>query len=196
MTPVRLLVPIIHLAAILTMSATAAYVFSTSFVFERWLADLLQSTLEWEKAAGARVLFGGFVFGGGAALISGAPSRTFRPAFSPLPPPPCLRAELAAVAGICGIRCGGGPLGKPGRSSRHSLDGKLPIYQDGAVACQRGARLTATKGQGERCSGRIHVFFRSPYSEHRNCRWSRPESGLCPEVRAGAPGRCVWKGPL
>ena len=64
MTPVRLLVPIIHLAAILTMSATAAYVFSTSFVFERWLADLLQSTLEWEKAAGARVLFGGFVFGG------------------------------------------------------------------------------------------------------------------------------------
>jgi hypothetical protein len=58
MTLPRLLISGIHVVAIFTMSASAVYVVSSSFVFERWLEQPLMDILGRDRAALAWALFG------------------------------------------------------------------------------------------------------------------------------------------
>lgn len=60
MTLPRLLLYGIHILAIITMSASSAYLISSSFVFERWLEKPLMDTLGWDSSALAWLLFGLF----------------------------------------------------------------------------------------------------------------------------------------
>ena len=60
MTLSRLLTYGIHILTIITMSASSAYLISSSFVFERWLEEPLLDTLGWNSAALAWTLFGLF----------------------------------------------------------------------------------------------------------------------------------------
>jgi hypothetical protein len=64
MTLPRLLISGIHILAIITMSASAAYLISYSFAFERWLEQPLMNTLGWDRAALAWTLFGILVIEG------------------------------------------------------------------------------------------------------------------------------------
>ena len=61
MIPTRLLASGIHLPAIFAMSASAAFVFHSSFLYERWLSDTLADLLGWYAGAFALVLLGIFV---------------------------------------------------------------------------------------------------------------------------------------
>ena len=51
MTLPRLLISGVHILAIIITSASAAYLISSSFVFERWLEQPLMDNLGWDRAA-------------------------------------------------------------------------------------------------------------------------------------------------
>ena len=68
MTIPKLLVSGIHILAVLIMSASAAYIISHSFAYERWLEKPLMEAFGWNRAALAWTLFG--VFSAEGLLLS------------------------------------------------------------------------------------------------------------------------------
>ena len=68
MMPVRLLAFIIHLVAIVAMSASTTFVFQSSFFYERWLNDTLTELWGWDTRTFALVLWG--IFLGQGLLLS------------------------------------------------------------------------------------------------------------------------------